>query len=431
MLGTIYGLSAQLLTTNTSHKLGNFANIAILTLLLLSANSATFACEFTAVKFVSDFEGGRLNACNQLDENRFQLTIDAENRPVNPSPWYAFRVENQTPKTQRLTLELNLVDAKPRYLPKLSIDGKHWTPIPFTVNNGKMSFTISITNQAVWVAAQALILNQDYIDWQQKIAALSPNISLINLGKSRQNRPIWSMQYVDKNTKEVAKEWLVIVGRQHPPEVSGAIALQAFVESLLSKESQVNNADFFKRFKLLIVPNINPDGVASGNWRHSSAGVDLNRDWNHFKQPETSLVKDEINRLLGNTEKLVFALDFHSTQQDIFYTMPSDYHVAPALFSQEWIAELKKQTVSSFTVRERPGSSPGRGVFKQYIADTYNVHAVTYEMGDNTPNYLIKHVADIAAQTLMLKMLNTPAEAFAYSPVNNVIIEPGATPLEH
>jgi hypothetical protein len=109
--------------------------------------------------------------------------------------------------------------------------------------------------------------------------------------------------------------------------------------------------------------------------------------------------------------KLVFALDFHSTQQDIFYTMPNDYDLAPGDFADSWLAQVKAKSLSSFVVRTRPGSSPGRGVFKQFIADHYKVHAVTYEMGDNTPPALVKHLAQVSAQTLMSELLKRePAE---------------------
>jgi hypothetical protein len=385
---------------------------------LVLCSTLAFACDFTQVKFVSDFEGARLNGCSQIDDTHYSITIDAENRPVNPSPWYAFKVLSKVSADaslhsgeQQITLVLDMVDAKPRYLPKISMDGKHWQAIPFELKNGNMHVPVTLSEQAMWIAAQPLILNQDYEQWQQQIVKGSPNITLSKLGDSTQGRPIWAMTHQQTTNKE----WIVIIGRQHPPELTGAFALKAFIEGLFSAESQQQQADFFNRFNVLVVPNLNPDGVALGNWRHSSTGKDLNRDWHEFQEVETTLVRDEIKRVLGDSGKLVFALDFHSTQQDVFYTMPSDYHVAPALLADEWLAQIKAQTVSSFTVRNRPGSSPGRGIFKQYIADTYNVHAVTYEMGDNTPEDLINHVANVAATTMMSTLVSTPAQAFEYS----------------
>jgi hypothetical protein len=35
--------------------------------------------------------------------------------------------------------------------------------------------------------------------------------------------------------------------------------------------------------------NANPDGVDKGHWRLNDGGVDLNRDWGPFTQPETGM----------------------------------------------------------------------------------------------------------------------------------------------
>ncbi len=135
-----------------------------------------------------------------------------------------------------------------------------------------------------------------------------------------------------------------------------------------------------------------------------------------FTQVETQQVQTWLSKTLIEQQNLVFALDFHSTQQDIFYTMPSDYTVAPSTFSEDWLKQLKDATVSSFTVRPKPGSSPNRGIFKQYLADEYNIHSITYEVGDNTNRELIKHVARAAAKTLMQKMLSVTPQQFIYKP---------------
>ena len=135
-----------------------------------------------------------------------------------------------------------------------------------------------------------------------------------------------------------------------------------------------------------------------------------------FTQVETQQVQTWLSKTLIEQQNLVFALDFHSTQQDIFYTMPSDYTVAPSTFSEDWLKQLKDATVSSFTVRPNPGSSLNRGIFKQYLADEYNIHSITYEVGDNTNRELIKHVARAAAKTLMQKMLSVTPQQFIYKP---------------
>ncbi|MGK0371557.1 MAG: hypothetical protein ACJAW1_001800 [Glaciecola sp.] len=414
-------------------------------------NKVAKECQFSQVAFKANFEGARLGGCKQLDDNTYLLEIDAESRPINPSPWYAFTVERvkslerDSGRDNKSTLSagqeegntisivIKAIDARPRYLPKMQLPNGEWQLLDFTLSNtaanGKvMEFTVTLdTNsqtQALKISAQAIIDNQDYEDWSNKFIT-NGLYEKILIGHSTQGRPIHALV----NQQSSNHEWLVLVGRMHPPELTGAVAFLRFAEQLNQTNSKMNA--FHKRFNVLMVPNVNPDGVANGNWRHNTKGADLNRDWGKFKQVETKVVHDYMTSLLtplpsnvnnkseGEKPKLVFALDFHSTQQDIFYTMPNNYHVAPADFADNWLADVKANTVSSFVVRNRPGSSPGRGVFKQFIADTYNVHAVTYEMGDNTPHALIKHVAKVSANTLVDRMLATEASDFIYMPIQS------------
>lgn len=370
-----------------------------------------WACDFANVSFVADYPTGKLDSCKQLDNNHYLLSSKPENRPINNSPWYAFKVLGKTSEPLLLSLEFD--GNAPRYLPKISRDGVHWQSIPFRIHDKRLSFGLrpDSAGQLWWVAGQERIDNQAYqgwiSNWQNKA-----DLQVVTLGKSVEGRPIQAVISRHANVNE----WLLLVGRQHPPEITGALAMQPFVDTLLADNALAR--DFRQRFNLLIVPNLNPDGVANGNWRHNANGLDLNRDWKAFSQPETRLVRDKLNALLaeknskGKAGKLVFALDFHSTQQDIFYTMPVDYGLAPATFVNDWLADVKAATRSTFVVRPKPGHNSNRGIFKQYIADTYGVHAVTYEMGDNTNRLLIPYIADVSANLLMQRLINTPAKAF-------------------
>ncbi|WP_340680046.1 M14-type cytosolic carboxypeptidase [Paraglaciecola sp.] len=363
------------------------------------------ACSFDEVNFDSKFSGGRLSRCQQLTSLHYSLHIVPENEPVNPSPWYNFKVSSK--KNQKLTIELNFNDNYPRYLPKISVDGEHWQNIAFTTQGKTMVIQLDVSEQSLWVAAQEPIDNPFYDKWLAKLHAQDNEALVQRLGLSTEKRPIDAL--VRKNP--LSKEWLVVIGRQHPPEVTGAMALFSFVESLLADSDVAKQ--FRQRFNLIIIPNLNPDGVAAGNWRHNAKGVDLNRDWKTFEQVESKLVRDKLATIVEAGDKIVFALDFHSTYHDVFYTMPKDYTVAPALLVTDWIAGIKNRTKWVFNPLVKAGTNPEAGVFKQFIADTYQVHAVTYEVGDNTNREEISYVAKQAAQELMLQLSNTTAAAFA------------------
>jgi hypothetical protein len=51
-----------------------------------------FADPAPTVTFDNQFSGARVNACTQIGPREFKVLITPENEPINPSPWYAFRV---------------------------------------------------------------------------------------------------------------------------------------------------------------------------------------------------------------------------------------------------------------------------------------------------------------------------------------------------
>ncbi len=352
-------------------------------------------CEFGNIKFDSDFPVARLNDCDRKSSREYLLTVEAENYPVNPSPWYAFKVSAKKPQTIGITIDF--VKGKSRYLPKISTDGKSWTQIPYKVKQGKLKFKIRATKEPLWVAGQEIIDNDFYQTWLEAVAKAT-NSKFSELGRSTLDLPIYQLESTNESN-----EWVVILGRMHPPEITGALALFPFVQKLLLDESI--GTKFRERFNVLVIPNMNPDGVEAGNWRHNSNGVDLNRDWKTRKQKETQLVHEKIQSITQNGGKVVYAIDFHSTSKDVFYAMPNDYGAKPATMTEDWLALLDAKT-PGFEVLIQPGDNPNRGVFKQYVADVYGVHAITYEMDDNADRGKIKEIANIAAETLMESLLS-------------------------
>lgn len=91
--------------------------------------------------------------------------------------------------------------------------------------------------------------------------------------------------------------------------------------------------------------------------------------------------------------------------------MPEDYGLKPADMTVRWLNHLDKMT-DDFQVVMQAGNNPHKGVFKQYIADVFGVHAITYEMDDDYPRNLIKSVAKKAADSFMETMLNTSKADF-------------------
>lgn len=363
--------------------------------------SSDIPCQQSDITIDFNFDNARVNDCKLTGDNEITILITPENSPINNSPWYAFKASSATSK--QISVQIKYQGGDHRYQPKLSVDGQHWQSIAHSAGKTSLSFDLSVGPKPVFVAGQEIINNEDYHHWMSKLA-LHDSVEYSILGQSSQQRDIGQLEITASGN-----EWIVILGRQHPPEVTGALALFPFVEYILQDSSLTTQ--FRKRFNILVIPDLNPDGVALGNWRHNANGVDLNRDWKGFAQVESRLVRDKLEAITAHGGKIVFAVDFHSTHNDIFYTMPSDYGVNPPKFVEQWLGSLAQQA-APFVVTQKPGNNPDKGVFKQYIADKYRVHAITYEMGDSTDRDTIATIAEQAGETLMTTLLATPAKMF-------------------
>ena len=191
--------------------------------------------------------------------------------------------------------------------------------------------------------------------------------------------------------------------RQHPPEVTGAIAMQVFVEEILSDTPLA--ARFRERFAVTVVPMLNPDGVVLGYWRHGTGGLDLNRDWGPFTQPETQLMQDLLERLDRQPDRnLRLFLDFHSTQRDVFYTIPDELPTDPVMFTSQWLANLQGR-MPDYAVNPDPGHNANLPTSKTYVYQTYGVPAATFEIGDETDRDLINRIGREASRAMMETLL--------------------------
>ena len=70
-----------------------------------------------------------------------------------------------------------------------------------------------------------MLVNDDYEQWMRSLAA-HPEVGSRTLGRSIQGRPIQAL------ITEQKPEVVYLFGRQHPPEITGGLAMQSFVDAL-------------------------------------------------------------------------------------------------------------------------------------------------------------------------------------------------------
>lgn len=355
----------------------------------------TFRMDKGRVSFSNEFAGARLNAVAQTGKNEFTLTILPENEPINKSPWYAFKAWSQ--KDQQITITLDYPEFSHRYVPKISTDGSSWTPIDaadmkLDTTTGSLTFPLSLTKQPIWVSAQELLPSDSVYSWEQKMALEHSGV-MVNLGYSKLGKPVNLLNFGNLGSRN----WVFIMGRQHPPEVSGYLASQAFMEAILADTELAN--EFRKYFRIAMAPMLNPDGVDNGHWRQSAGGVDLNRDWAAFNQPETRMVRDYLMNSIAEGVRIDFAIDFHSTDTDMYYIFTDDMQTHRQGFTGFWL-DLIKQKIPGYepdteaTDMESPSA-------KYFFFNELRSEFVTFEVGDETPREEVRQRAQAGAEAMM------------------------------
>ncbi len=373
--------------------------MAPLSILLTPQPAAAGYCESDYALVDDNFSGGNVGACEFSSNSVVSVVITPEDAPpINQSAWYSFRLSPR--QASEFEISLRFVDGHARYLPKISEDGEHWATLgedKYSISDDRSTLTIRLTERTdpLFVSAQELMVADDYERWMRKLAA-HPELANKTLGRSIAGRPIQAL--VTQRRSEV----VYLFGRQHPPEITGGMAMQRFVETVFADTPLAR--EFRARFMLILVPLINPDGVEAGHWRHNLGGRDLNRDWGPFTQPETQSIKRLIDELDADGISPKLMLDFHSTQRSRFYTqMPEDFD-EELDFARDWL-NRSRERMPEFDFLYDPRKPSGQENTKNFFFSTYHIPAITYEIGDEVDRELISSTTPIFAEEMMRVML--------------------------
>ena len=357
-------------------------------------------CSTDTVKIDFNFSGSGNLSCEVIKSDYIKIFINPElDDSINPSPWFAFR---KSEHSKSIKLALDYKNYHHRYHPKISIDKKSWNKIDEAniskKENGKIVVIDFLpSSQKNYVASQELITNFWYNKWYNELEN-SGRVRREVIGFSVLKNPI-PMFFVEKN---INNPYILILGRQHPPEVTGAFAMRGFINQLLNKNSLSDS--FLKNYNILFVPLMNPDGVMNGYWRYNENKKDLNRDWGIFIQPETDAVNKKLTEL--KNKKLALFIDFHSTFKNLFYISDIAEESPMKNFLEDWLLGSRKSLSEVNYKYEIINSfNKDNGVSKNYIYNKYKIPSVTYEVSDNEDRDVIQQSSSILAINLMELLL--------------------------
>jgi hypothetical protein len=354
-----------------------------------AGEAPAWACRSDAVTIYLDFEGAGGTTCRIEGEGEISLLVAPEREPpINPSPWYAFRyVRNDAASPVHVTLRY--LNGEHRYAPKASADGVGgWTALavePVGLGEGVApSVRFALPPGGGWIAGQELVVTAQNDALLAELAGY-PAARRLTIGRSHDGRAIEAIRL----GRPDAPRLVVLIGRQHPPEVTGALAMRAFLEQLFRERGEADGDVQF-----LIVPMLNPDGVARGYWRGNMGGRDLNRDWGEFTQPETRAVRDLLTAIEAEHGiRPMLMIDFHSTQRNLFYVQGAEEPVGWPEFVGQWLTpDIADGVDYPFTVEPR-NANPGSGTAKNWFFSTYGIPSLTYEVGDDADRDALNVVA--------------------------------------
>jgi len=364
------------------------------------AETGSPVCEQAGVKVLTDFQGGNISGCEFASNGRLTISVVPENEPINSSPWYAFRLLADA--TTDVAIVLDYGNYKHRYTPDFSIDGVNWQTYPaakLDLNKDKSRAGFSLTvpqGKSVVIAAQPLLTSSHYATWLESLKE-AHGVTVSSVGSSVEGRPLWRV------TAPAKKHTLLLLGRQHPPETTGALALISFVERLFEDDALATR--FRNEVGLLLYPLINPDGVDKGHWRHNVQGKDLNREWGPFSQPENRTINSDVAQWLErHGSQLIKSIDFHSTYYEVFYTQPDQSASTMPDLLGDWLADfevLMRSQFDDFDIRRQVSENPQVNAAKHYFFAQYGISSTTLEIGDETDRDFIAAYGRAAAESFM------------------------------
>lgn len=361
-------------------------------LIIGCASTPTHLCADRHVRIDVSFEGAGNHTCWLASREHFVLSVRPEGRPINPSPWYAFRV--RADEASRVNITLRYEDAAHRYQPKIAQEGQPWrdlnpSALRVDADQNSATFSVNLERGVNYIAAQPIETPRQTLAWARRLL-LGAGFREFEYGRSIDGRALVAF------TSGSGEGLIVAITRQHPPETQGSVAFRAFAERIASNAEDARALRAANRIVLAPMPN--PDGVVRGHWRHNAGGVDLNRDWLTMSQPETRALASLIEREAAGRRVRSF-IDFHATRRNVIYAPPRDA-ASPdiallAVLESRFRADLARPPAWSYD------HHANSGVSKAWALERLAAPGITLEVADTATQEEARAIGRAAADALI------------------------------
>ncbi len=308
------------------------------------------------LEFESRFESGNLRRAVKISgtDNEYDLVLSPDMNTYGHTQWFFFRVrgleEGQHYKFNIVNLEksdsLYNMGLRPLMFSErtYAMQGMGWFRCGHNIayfSNGirrmhraktsyyqTLTFTISTpyANDTIYLAhcyPYTFSMLKEYV---HRITTSLSDFNIVkckSIGESLAGNDIQCLTVTNfKSSPEAirARRGVLLSARVHPGESNSSYMMKGAIDFLLSSSPEAQRLREVFVFK--IVPMINPDGVACGNYRCSLSGNDLNRRWKSpqmLAHPEIYNLRIMIKRFQEDRSVVMFCdLHGHSRKYDTF-----------------------------------------------------------------------------------------------------------------
>lgn len=258
----------------------------------------------------ADLCGGSIHVVRAPTESLVELALRTDSAsPIRQWFHWMARGESGAPAEYKIinASEVGNAGCWQGYRALASYDGERWFRVPTSFDGQTLTLRHTPERRTVYYGYFAPYSLERHNALIHR-AEVSRRARVTCVGRSLEQRAIDVIE-IGKVGGPRRKVW--IIARQHSGETQGEWMLEGLLDRLLDERDPLSNA-LLDKAVFYIVPNMNPDGSARGNFRTNVAGRDLNREWtapSEQASPEVLCVRDT----MGGTGVDLF-LDFHGEE---------------------------------------------------------------------------------------------------------------------
>ena len=385
--------------------------------------------------------------------------------------WWYFQIDGLEPAgSTPLSVQITNAGYSDIILPVWSLDGGPFerlptSAVPSRTGSGPWTHSFDVTvPEGVSQVRLAKYFPYTVLDKDAFLDRIEghPAVAIQTIGQSHEARAIERLDITNPAVPDTNKERVWIHSLVHPAETTSPFVVEGLVDFVLSDDPYARALRDNVIFN--IIPMVNPDGVAAGNYRTSTRtsaahphGVDLEREWAYpYDSPEPEIIplRENIEAFMGTVQEpapnpIRILLNLHSSHGPGYpfhfvhepdWEEPGDFGVNQEVYELEleWVDAFRAR--SPFVDRGTDASSILGGAARPFVESMVFDRWSRFPEWTGPPNHQPPVMAITYEGTYRLgpdgQTWNTPedyilnGEEMALSIADFLGIEPGETEVE-